>query len=148
MSKITRETLIGLDKEVKQLKVVIKGQELTIDVATKFSKIEIEEFIKTLLSYHEFIESNEEFKAFTLEMLVSFLLLKEFTDLPYNRETKNIEESLVDLIEISSALSPLQDEMTGERIVTLISNSFNPKEVDRITNTIKGMTTVIQSKSR
>lgn len=148
MSKITRETLIGLDKEVKQLKVAIKGQELTIDVATEFSKIEIEEFIKTLLSYHEFIESNEEFKAFTLEMLVSFLLLKEFTDLPYNRETKNIEESLVDLIEISSALSPLQDEMTGERIVTLISNSFNPKEVDRITNTIKGMTTVIQSKSR
>lgn len=148
MSKITRETLIGLDKEVKQLKVVIKGQELTIDVATKFSKIEIEEFIKTLLSYHEFIESNEEFKAFTLEMLVSLLLLKEFTDLPYNRETKNIEESLVDLIEISSALSPLQDEMTGENVVTLISNSFNPKEVDRITNTIKGMTTVAQSKSR
>ena len=148
MSKITRKTLIGLDKEVKQLKVVIKGQELTIDVATKFSKIEIEEFIKTLLSYHEFIESNEEFKAFTLEMLVSLLLLKEFTDLPYNRETKNIEESLVDLIEISSALSPLQDEMTGENVVTLISNSFNPKEVDRITNTIKGMTTVAQSKSR
>lgn len=148
MSKITRETLIGLDKEVKQLKVVIKGQELTIDVATKFSKIEIEEFIKTLLSYHDFIESHEEFKAFTLEVLISLLLLKEFTDLPYNRETKSIEESLVDLIEISGALSPLRDEMTGEHIVTLISNSFNPKEVDRITNTIKGMATVVQSKSR
>ena len=148
MSKITRKTLIGLDKEVKQLKVVIKGQELTIDVATKFSKIEIEEFIKTLLSYYDFIETHEEFKTFTLEMLVSLLLLKEFTDLPYNREAKSIEENLVDLIEISSALSPLQDETTGESIVTLISNSFNPKEVDRITNTIKGMTTVVQSKSR